>query len=129
MSTAEHLEFLADAVEMIGEEGRDVVFIQLATLPGAFPGEVAGDPRNPPAAQLATKAVNAEPESDQRLGMTTKVIELAKRSDQILIVAGTSPLERYNEVLDDDGNYYKITGIERLRPGSVTILYFVGVKR
>lgn len=124
-----HEEFLELAEELIAEDGRDVVFIQLATLPGAFPGEVAGDPRSPPAAQLPTKACFVEPDSMQRLGMSTRVIELAKRSDQICLVPGTFPLEQYNEVLDDDGNYYKIKGMEKLRPGTRSILYFVGLAR
>lgn len=124
-----HEEFLELAEELIAEDGRDVVFIQLATLPGAFPGETAGDPRSPPASQLPTKACFVEPDSMQRLGVSTRVIELAKRSDQICLVPGAFPLEQFNEVLDDDGNYYKIKGMEKLRPGTRSILYFVGLSR
>ena len=124
-----HEEFLELAEELIGEDGRDVVFIELANVPGAFPGEPAGDPRSPPATQLPVKACFVEPDSLTRLGVTTRVQELAKRVDQICMVAGTNPLERYHEVLDDDGNYYKIKGMEKLRPGTRTLLYFVGLSR
>lgn len=124
-----HEEFLELAEELIGEEGRDVVFIKLATLPGAFPGETAGDPRNPPASQLPTKACFVEPDSLQRLGHTSKLDELIKRSEHICLVPGTTDLEQFNELLDDDGLYYTITGMEKLRPGTRTLLYFVGVKR
>lgn len=124
-----HEEFLELAEELIAEDGRSITFIRLSKLAGAFPGEPAGDPRSPPAATLVAIAVFVEPDSLQRLGHTTKVDELLQRSDNICLVAGTNPLEGYNEIIDDNGSYYQITGMEKLRPGTRNLLYFVGLKR
>lgn len=127
-----HEEFLELAEELINDPedgGRAITFIQLSKVAGAFPGEPAGDPRSPPARSLQAIGVFVEPDSLQRLGHTTKIDELIQRSDNICLVAGTNPLEGYNEIIDDDGAYYVITGIEKLRPGTRTLLYFVGLKR
>lgn len=124
-----HEKQLALVVRLVAKHSRPVTFIQLSTTPGTFPGEPSGDPRSPPAASLAVKACFVEPDSLQRLGHTSKLDELLKRSDHICLVDGVNPLEQYNEILDEDGLYYTITGMEKLRPGTRTLLYFVGVKR
>lgn len=124
----QHLEFLELAEELIPENGRDVTFIQLATASGAFPGEAAGDPRTPPARSQVVTACFVEPDSLQRLGISTKLDQLLQTSDRICLVAGTFDLAGMDEVIDE-GRYYKIQGMETLRPGTRTLLYFVGVKR
>lgn len=123
-----HEEELELAEELIAEDGRDVVFIQLAEDVGSFPGEASGDPRNPPARSVSVKAVFVEPDSLQRLGITTKVDQLLQTSDRICLVPGTYDLDGMNEVIDED-RYYKIQGMETLRPGTRTLLYFVGLER
>lgn len=125
-----HEEFLEIAQELIPENGRPVTFIQLAAVAGAFPGEVSGDPRNPPARSVTTMGCFVEPDSLQRLGTTTKITQLLQTSDRILLVPGDVELDGVDEMIDsDDGRYYKLQGMEKLRPGTRTLLYFVGVER
>lgn len=125
-----HEEFLELAEELIPENGREVTFIQLSTVTGGFPGESAGDPRNPPARSLSVIGCFVEPDSLQRLGITTKIDQLLQTSDRIMLVAGTHSLRGFEEVIDsDDSRYYKIQGMEELKPGTRSLLWFVGVER
>jgi len=125
-----HEEFLELAEELIPENGREVTFIQLATTTGAFPGEAAADPRTPPARSVSVIGCFVEPDSLQRLGITTKIDQLLQTSDRIMLVAGTVSLRGFEEVIDsDDGRYYRIQGMEELKPGTQSLLWFVGVER
>jgi hypothetical protein len=125
-----HEEFLELAEELIPENGREVTFIQLSTASGGFPGEGPGDPRNPPARAVTVVGCFVEPDSLQRLGLTTKIEQLLQTSDRICLIPGTENLRGYDEVIDsDDGRYYKIQGMEELKPGTRSLLYFVGVER
>lgn len=121
---------LALAVRLIKKHGRSVTFIEFAsTLADPLkPWEGPADPRAVPARQLTTFGCFVEPDSLQRLGQTTKFLELLQRSDFIFLVDGTNDLALYNEVLDT-GKYYRITGMETLQPGVNKILNFVGLAR
>lgn len=122
---------LALCVRLIAKHGRSITFIefQAGFANPSFPWEGPANPRGAPARILSTIGCFVEPDSLQRLGQTTKLMELLQRSDYICLVSGTNPLEGYNEILDDDSKYYRITGIETLRPGVNKLLNFVGVAR
>ena len=123
-----HDKFLPMIQRLLAKNGRSVTFIELETA-GAVPGEGPADPRNPPKRSLGATACFVEPDSLQRLGISTKLEELIQRSDRICLVPGSvGVLDGYNEVFDE-GSYYSITGMETLRPGTTTLLHFVGVKR
>lgn len=125
-----HEEFLELAEELIPENGRSVTFIQLSAASGGFPGEGPADPRNPPARAVTVIGCFVEPDSLQRLGITTKIDQLLQTSDRICLITGTTNLRGYDEVIDsDDGRYYKIQGMEELKPGTTSLLYFVGIER
>lgn len=122
-----HEQFLPMIVRLLTKNGRTVTFIELATEgPIAYQGP--DDPRNPPKRSLAVRACFVEPDSLQRLGLTTKLEELIQRSDRIFLAPGAEVLDDYNEVIDE-GQYYSITGMETLRPANTTLLHFVGLKR
>lgn len=122
-----HDRFLPMILRLLTKNGRPVTFIELAAA-GAVPWEGPADPRGSPARVLTTVGCFVEPDSLQRLGLSTKVEELIQRSDRICLVPGAAVLDDFNEILDE-GQYYSITGLETLRPGTTTLLHFVGVKR
>lgn len=121
----------ATAQRLIAANGRAVTFIQHdQTLSDpAKPWKGPADPRATPASTSNQVAVFVEPFSATELGLSSIQTDLIKRSDQIMIVAaGVVDLSQFQEVLDD-GVYWIITGIETLRPGTTTLLFFVGVRR
>jgi hypothetical protein len=124
-----HEKQLALVQRLLPKHARPVTFIQLSAVTGGFPGEAAGDPRSPPARSVTTPACFVEPDSLQRLGLSTKIDQLLQTSDRICLVSGIVDLAGMDEMIDDDGLYYKVQGMETLRPGTRTLLHFVGVER
>ena len=125
------VKLAATVLRLLNKNGRSVTFIQHNTTleTPAEPWDGPADPRATPASTLVLSAVFAHPRFVDRLGLTIEVDDLIRRSDQIMIVSqGNNDLSVFQEVLDG-AVYWKITGTEILRPGSTTLLGFVGVKR
>lgn len=45
------------------------------------------------------------------------------------MIAGDADLSEYNELIDSDSTRWRIEKVQTLKPGNVTLLHFVGVKR
>lgn len=121
----------AMVLRLINKRGRTVTFKELGSAPAnpSFPFEGPTDPEVSAVRTLSTKAVFVEPDSLQRLGITTKVEELLQRSDRIMLVPGSvGSLDGYNVVVDE-GQTHTVTAIETLKPGTTTLLHFVGTLR
>lgn len=121
----------ATAQRLLGANGRSVTFIRhsqsLADAGKPWQGPTSA--RGTPDETSVQNAVFVQPSSASQLGIASEQSDLVMKSDQIMIVApGTVDLTIFQEVLDD-GVYWKITGIEVLRPGATTVLAFVGVAR
>lgn len=125
-----HDKFLLMVHRLVTKNGRVVTFIELNATPAnpSFSFEGPVDPQAVPTRSLTTSGCFVEPDSLQRLGITQKIQELIQRSDRIMLVPGSNDLRDYN-VVTDEGETYKITGIETLRPGTTTLLHFVGTMR
>lgn len=122
---------IATAQRLITENGRSVTFIRHdETLADAdMPWLGPTDARTAPDATSVHDAVFVEPDSASQLGLAHIQSDLIMNAEQILIVAqGSVDLSQFQEVLDESV-YWKITDIQTLRPGSTTVLSFVGVKR
>lgn len=122
------------ANSLVVANGRVVHFIKHNTTPadGEKPWNGPADARAAPLQDYPATAVFCEPHSLVSLGITTKDSDLFKKSTQIAICAPNdeaNQLETFDEVLDEDGQYWRITAVEKLRPASRTLCYFVGVAR
>jgi len=125
------VSLLATAQRLITENGRSITFIRHdKTLQDTDePWKGPASARGTPDATSVHDAVFVEPASAVRLGIATVQEDLIMKSDQIMILAaGVVDLTRFQEVLDG-GTYWKITVIKDLKPGSTTVLSFVGVAR
>lgn len=127
----DYTKLAATAQRLVENSGRDITLVEFNTTPAdaSKPWRGASDPRTTPDATLAVSGVFVEPSSATKLGMSTEVSDLLKRSSQIIIVASTADLKSYNEVIDSDSSRWKIVGMETLKPGDTTLLYFIGVQR
>lgn len=116
------------AQRLIKENGRDVTFIRLNTTPtdAQKPWRGNAEPRGAGAQSAVYSAVFVSPSS---LGFKTQADDLFKTSTKICIVATPDDLLDYNEVQDSDNVRWKIQHIEKLKPGPMTMLYYVGVAR
>lgn len=121
------------AQQEIADNGRAVTLIQFeaAAADPAKPWEGSADPRGNPAASLPLFAVFVQPSSLAKLGKTSISDDLAKRSEQIAMVApgATADLTIFNTLQDTDGSFWKISGIEELRPNEQLVIGYVGVSR
>jgi hypothetical protein len=70
-----------------------------------------------------------EPSSLDTLGRDYVSPEFLKRAEQIAFISTDTRLDQFNEMVDDDGTRWRIVDMTELRPGSKSMLYFVGVKK
>jgi hypothetical protein len=80
-------------------------------------------------ATLEVSAVFVEPSSLDDLGKDYVSLEFLKRAQQIAFISTDVRLDQFNEMVDDDGTRWRITEMTELRPGSKSMLYFVGVTK
>lgn len=119
----------AKAATLVQNSGRQITLVQYDdTLEDSNkPWRGPVNARTSPKSTLQVYGVFVEPSSATKLGMSTEVSDLLKRSKQVIIIASTADLSIYNEVLDSDNSRWKIVGMEKLKPASTTLLYFMGV--
>ena len=131
----DYTEVANEALSMIQEFGRSVSFVKFDRDPVdlAKPWRGATDPRATPESIVAGSAVFVEPSSATALGLSVDSEDsMIKRSTQIMITAlggsSTIDLEGYDEVIDGSTRW-RIEGVEKLKPATKALLYFVGVAR
>ena len=107
-----HEEFLSDAVEMIAADGRSVQLVGYT---------ISGDEANPTRTPTATPVMAAEYQYDLSEIDGSRVLATDKR----FLIAGTATVDADMRLLDDDGTDYSIESIQRIKPGSNTVLYLV----
>jgi len=134
MAGVDYAALAVTARALVEANGRQVTLRKLATTPAdaGKPWRGATDPASPAAATATPYGVAVPPSSATSLGMSTQDNDLVKRSEQIFII---TPVEGetndYSEMTElvDGGEPYRIIGVEKLRPATVTLLYFIGVAR
>ena len=127
----DYVKLAATAERLVANSGRTITLVQFNSTPADAnkPWRGAADPRITPDATLSIVGAFVEPRSDIRLGLSSEIADLLARSSQVIIVASTADLTAYNEVIDSDTTRWKILGLEKLKPGDTTLLYFIGVVR
>lgn len=117
---------------LITDNGREVTFLAHNTTLGdaSQPWEGPADARTVPSATATMDAVFFNPGELSKLGISFVSEDLIARSEQIMMVAPVAgvDLKSFQEVLDE-GTYWKITGAEIFKPGSIVALAYVGVAR
>lgn len=122
------------AADLVADFGRSITLTKfnVTEQDPANPYLGSTNPRLSPLATVTTFGVGVNPLQAERLGITTRDSELIKRSEQIYIIAPgdafTEDLKTFDEVTDG-AEKWKITLVETLRPGDLTLLYYVGVMR
>lgn len=129
-----HARLAETGKRLVDKHGRSMVFNRRdrapddAAKPWLGPADVGEDPD----ATATLYAVSVEPGAAVKLGISTENSDMVKQSTEILIVAPGSTfsedLSTFDEVVDGSDKF-RITAVEKLRPGTQTVLYFVGVKR
>lgn len=121
------------AERLIKKNGRSISFVKL--------NETPADPNNPwdgpsPAGEITLPVfgVFVPPNTVRQFGLTalgegTEFRDLVTFSEQIIITAqGENDLREYTSVVDR-ADRWGIIGLQVLRPGDITLLAFVGVRR
>jgi hypothetical protein len=127
----DYTDDVAFALEMVAEYGRPVSFVKVSGTPGDATKPLHG-PTVEPEILPGIMAAFVEPSSVIRLGQSTEQKPgLWKNTTQIALVAPVEgqDLATFTTITDSDGTGWKIEHVEALKPGLVTVLYYVGVKR
>lgn len=121
----------ATAERLIRQSGRVVTFVQIDqfTDDPSKPWRGVTADRESPTVTLEKRAVFVEPNTNIFLGETIKVDDLLKNVNKIMVVDGVDNLDGFHEVVEDDGSRWRIEFIYRLRPGELTMVNYVGVRR
>lgn len=125
------------AYQMLRNNGRLVTVRHMHTTPAdpAKPWEGVDytDPDEPPYTDyLDVPAASVPPSSAEHLGIRVTDADMWKRVSEILIVApGPSPGadHAFAQFVLDEGATLRVVFVEKLRPASRTLLYFMGVSR
>jgi len=127
----DYVALAATATRLVEANGRALSFIRLEDTPTDANEPWRGNtaPRNLADSVVLGSGVAVPPSSASTLGIHVTDDHFLKRAEQILICVADSDIENYDEVIDEGSTVWKITGVEKLRPATTTLLFFVGVKR
>lgn len=128
MADFDYTAIQATAQSLVTRFGADFTFVSFNETLGdpAKPWDGPTDPRVG-GSTLTVRAVQVEPSSAVRLGLSVAVEDLMKRAEKILIVAGDDAqnLRDYEEVNSSEGPF-KIGMLHELNPtGAKRLLWFV----
>ncbi|QDP61611.1 MAG: hypothetical protein Tp138OMZ00d2C19078261_72 [Prokaryotic dsDNA virus sp.] len=124
----------ATANRLITKRGRDLRLVRLDQDAGDTQRPWWGPGDNPNEQFLPLKGVFVPPGTVrqfglQSLGLGTEIEDMIAWSEQIIIVAqGENDLRLYKEV-DDGGVRWGVVASQILKPGTTTLLGFIGVRR
>jgi len=121
---------LANVAEsMISQFGRPVTFLKFGSV--APTSTTPWDGTATPEQSVPGHALFVEPSSATKLGMSSAAGDLEKRYSAVILAAfgaGSSvDLTGFNEVQDGEDRWGIIV-VEKLRPGTASLLFFVGVE-
>jgi hypothetical protein len=115
---------------LLSENGRTVTLNKMDNVPSNSSKPWQGSTTARTAvATLEVSAVFVEPSSLDTLGRDYVSPEFLKRSEQIAFISTDTRLDQFNEMVDSDSTRWRIVDMTELRPGSKSMLYFVGVKK
>lgn len=132
MASFDYAAVLAKVQELLVRFGDPFTLVSYNATPGdpTKPWNGPADPRV--GSTTATmQAVQVDPFEATLLGLAAKVEDLMQRAEKILIISpdGTTDVRAFEEVNAPDGPY-KIGMVHELNPtGSLTLLWFVELKR
>lgn len=135
MSVALHTNLAAVGRSLIDTNGRDITVIKLGQTPAdsSKPWRGATNPRATPEASITLKGTFVELGDATRLGIIAEGSDILKRISKVVMAlptTETSDLEEFDEILDtEDSKRYGIEQVQRLKPGTVTMLYYFMLRR
>ena len=124
----------ATAKRLINKRGRSIELIRLDESAANTSRPWKGPPSTPSETTPQLRGVFVPPNTVRQfglsaLGLGTQLEDMISMSDQVIIVAqGEVDLRIFTEVLDD-GVRWGIFASQILKPGDVTLLGFLGVRR
>lgn len=124
----DYTDDIAFAVESVAEYGRPVRFRKVNTAVDAA-NPLAG-PTAAPVLSDAVPAVFVVLTGNNSFGISKQTVELMKASEQTAMIAPSGvDYEEFTHIVDFDNSVWKIDVIDKLMPGVVPVLYFIGVSR
>lgn len=126
---ADYTKFVKLATRLITAKGRSITLQRLSDSVADPDKPWLGNGEPTITAEVTAPAVFV-PHMGSDLGMVVANPELLSTVDQVALVAPVQEgLELMNQILDTDGQVWRIEWVQVLKPAEQTVLYVVGVKR
>lgn len=131
LNVTEQKEMAECAYAMIEESGRKITLKNNRndTPDPSKPWEVSTNPIS----VTDVPACFVAPSDIEQLGITNFAEDLLKKIEQVAMVAPsdkiTDDLSDFDMLLDTDGEEYRVFEVRKLKPGTVTLLYYIFVGR
>lgn len=128
----DYSHLLSVAQRLVGQNGRSVTLTKLGvSIPDpSKPWRGQVDPRAPSSSTVTYSAVFVPLYSKSQLGISKTTADLIKTSDETCLIATSDDLQGFQELTDPaDGRTLKIIAAERLKPGSLGLLWFLVLKQ
>lgn len=122
MSTFNYAAIAEKARANVVKFGRDITLIKFDV--GTDPDKPWRADNTPVETSLPAKGVFIPGGSGGKLVSE----DLAKRSEELVLVATTADISGYNAI-DSQGRRYTIEGMEKIAPGDSIVVWIVGVKQ
>lgn len=134
---ADYVKLLAVANKLINKNGRNIILQHEQRTP-ADPDKPWRGPQlekdGGTPVKLPVRGVFVPPNTVREFGITslgegTLMEDMIAVSQQIVIIAGTEVDLRQFDTIKDRSESWGIKGLQVLRPGEITLLAFIGVRR
>ena len=132
-------KLLATVNRLIAKNGRDVILYAQGRTPPVDvnkPWKGVQEDVDPDTAsiKLTTKGVFVPPNTVRQFGITslgdgTEFKDMLSKSEEIIIIPGAEVNFRQFNFVRERGSDYGILASQVLRPGTLTLLAFVGIRR
>lgn len=133
MAVKDYAPLLLLSKNLIQKFGRSITLRKLdaVSATGGKPWLGAADPVGT-GTSTTTNAISCHPDSTYFLGISLATDDLLKSTKLIFITAPNDidpeNLDKYTTIVDGSEEY-KVTFVEKLKPATVTILYYFGVSK
>lgn len=126
----DYTRVVATATRLIAKFGRTVEFVKF--VDGAVDADnPLADSSSVPYTVPGVSAAFVYPSGVQSLGIRGEKAALFQTCEQIALVAGDGANDflSFDILRDSDGSDWKISQTDELKPGDVSLLYYIGVNR
>lgn len=118
MTAANHKKFVDMGKKIVSKHGREITLVKFSS-----------DGLGTIIESKKTFAAFMNPATLERLGFRVSTPDFIATAQEVAIVASSDNLENFHGLIDSDTTTWKVASIDKLAPGPIPVLWFIGVKQ